>query len=293
MNENDVHIIRYHYEGVEKKAVCATLENGLRLLIMAPTAEISAAWHEMIKGFLFIGGAILLVFGIVTTLSMQRIIEPLQTLTAASQRIAEGDYEVKLEYDRNDEVGILTRSFQRQVEHLKAYINDLNSKAYKDALTHVKNKGAFEVQLRKLDDLLQTSEPGAPMEFAIVMFDCNFLKNINDQYGHSCGDTYLQTGCMFICKVFAHSPVFRIGGDEFAAILQGQDFENREALLRQFDERVEQVNAEAANPWEQVNISKGIAVYDPEIDLDVESVFNRADKEMYEEKQRMKNQRVD
>ena len=290
--ESDMHSIRYTYEGIEKKAVYTALENGLRLVIIAPVSETSAAWFEMIKGFLFIGGAIMLVFGIVITLTMQRIIEPLQTLTAASQRIAEGDYDVKLEYDRNDEVGILTRSFQRLVEHLKAYINDLNSKAYKDALTHVKNKGAFEIQLRKLEDLLHKGEPGSPFEFAIVMFDCDFLKSINDQYGHANGDIYLQTGCMFICKLFAHSPVFRIGGDEFAAILQGQDFENREALLQRFDEQMRQVNAAAENPWEKVHISKGIAVYDPEVDLDVESVFNRADKNMYEEKARMKTHRT-
>lgn len=290
--ENDVQSFRCTYEGIEKKAVYTALENGLRLMIIVPASETSAAWFEMVKGFLLIGGAILLVFGIVITLTMQRIIEPLQTLTAASQRIAEGDYDVKLEYDKNDEVGILTRSFQRLVEHLKAYINDLNSKAYKDALTHVKNKGAFEIQLRKLEDLLHKGETGSPLEFAIVMFDCDFLKSINDQYGHANGDIYLQTGCKFICKLFAHSPVFRIGGDEFAAILQGQDFENRESLLQRFDEQVRQANAEAENPWEKVHISKGMAVYDPTVDLDVESVFNRADKDMYEEKARMKTHRT-
>ena len=292
MDERDVYIFRYTFDGLEKKAVFASLENGLRLIIMAPIVEISENWYEMIKGFLFIGGAIMLVFGIVTTLAMQRIIEPLQKLTSASQRIAEGDYEVKLEYDGNDEVGILTKSFQRLVEHLKAYISDLNSKAYKDALTHVKNKGAFDIQMHKIDDLLNTEEADAePMQFAIGMFDCNFLKNINDQYGHANGDAYLRTGCMFICKVFAHSPVFRIGGDEFAVLLQGEDYQNRETLVSQFDEQVEQLNAAAENPWEKVNISKGIAVYDRAIDPDVHSVLHRADEEMYKEKVRMKTVR--
>ncbi len=294
MDENDVYIFRYTFDGMEKKAVFAGLENGLRLLIMAPIVEISEDWYEMIKGYLFLGGAIMLVFGIVTTLAMQRIIEPLQKLTAASQRIAEGDYEVKLEYDGNDEVGILTKSFQRLTEHLKAYIKDLNSKAYKDALTHVKNKGAFDIQLRKIDDLLISAEADAkPMEFAIMMLDCNYLKNINDQYGHANGDQYLRTGCMFICKLFAHSPVFRIGGDEFAILLQGEDYQNRETLLSQFDELVEAHNAATENPWEKVNISKGIAVYDKAIDPDAQSVLNRADEEMYKEKAHQKTSRAD
>lgn len=289
MDENDVFIFRYTFDGLEKKAVFASLENGLRLLIMAPIVEISENWYEMIKGYLFLGGAIMLVFGIVTTLAMQRIIEPLQKLTAASQRIAEGDYEVKLEYDGNDEVGILTKSFQRLTEHLKAYINDLNSKAYKDTLTHVKNKSAFDIQMRKLDDLLTSAEADAkPMEFAIMMLDCDDLKNINDQYGHVNGDTYLLTGCMFICKLFAHSPVFRVGGDEFAVLLQGEDYQNRDALLKRFDEQIDLTNASAVNPWERVSISKGIAVYDKAIDPDAESVLHRADEEMDKDKNHQK-----
>ncbi len=293
VDKNDVCIFRYQFDGVEKKAVSCSLENGLRLMIMAPAMEIGESWYEMIKSFFFIGGAILLVFSIVTMLATQRIIEPLQTLTAASQRITEGDYELKLEYDGNDEVGILTKSFQQLVEHLKVYINDLNSKAYKDALTHVKNKGAFEMQLNKIDDLITSGEDEKLVEFAIVMFDCNYLKNINDQYGHVHGDTYLRTGCMFICKTFAHSPVFRIGGDEFAAILQGDDYQNWEALFAQFDERMEECNAVTENPWEKINISKGIAVYDPEKDANAESVLERADDEMYREKVRMKTVRTD
>ena len=293
MGEDDVYMFRYTYQGMEKKAVYASLENGLRLLIMAPVVEISESWFEIIKGFLFIGVAIMLVFGVVSTLATQRIIEPLQTLTAASQRIVEGDYEVKLEYDGNDEVGILTQSFQRLVEHLKNYINDLNSKAYKDGLTHVRNKGAFDLQLSKIDGLIATEEEdGKPLEFAIAMFDCNFLKSINDQYGHANGDEYLRTGCLFICKLFAHSPVFRIGGDEFAVFLQGEDYQNRDTLFSQFDELMQLVNEDAENPWEKIDISKGIAVYDKANDPDAKSVFNRADKEMYKEKVRMKTART-
>lgn len=290
MDKNDVRIFRYQFDGVEKKAVSCTLENGLQLMIMAPTMEISESWYEMVKGFFFLGGAIMLVFGIVTLLATQRIIEPLQTLTAASQKIAEGDYELKLEYDGNDEVGILTKSFQQLVEHLKVYISDLNSKAYKDALTHVKNKGALDIQIRKMNDLINSKE--TDLAFAVMMFDCNFLKNINDQYGHVHGDVYLQTGCAFICKIFAHSPVFRIGGDEFAAILQGEDYQKREQLVAEFDQQVEQRNAEAKNPWEKINISKGIALYDPEKDTGVESVLERADEEMYKEKVRMRTLRT-
>ena len=64
------------------------------------------------------------------------------------------------------------------------------------------------------------------------VFDCDNLKQINDQNGHDKGDIYIRAASQLICRVFAHSPVFRIGGDEFAVVLQNEDFINREDLIR-------------------------------------------------------------
>ena len=124
------------------------------------------------------------------------------------------------------------------------------------------------------------------------MLDCNDLKKINDQYGHEKGDMYLKTACDLICRVFAHSPVFRMGGDEFAVILQKDDYENRKDLWKRFDIYADQINADAQEPWEQAHIAKGMAAYDPKQDLSVESVLQRADERMYEDKKRAKARRL-
>ena len=125
-------------------------------------------------------------------------------------------------------------------------------------------------------------------EFAICMFDCNNLKEINDSYGHDKGDLFLKNACSLICDVFTHSPVFRIGGDEFVCVLRNEDFNNKENLCRLFFEKMEAVNAAASEPWEQIDIAAGIAVYDPETDRTVQDVVNRADIKMYENKQNSK-----
>jgi len=125
----------------------------------------------------------------------------------------------------------------------------------------------------------------------VAMFDCNDLKPVNDNYGHEKGDIYLQTACRIICKVYAHSPVFRIGGDEFAAILQESDYHAREKLERAFEEMIDEVNAAAENDWERASIASGLAAYDPAIDRDLESVLRRADEMMYEHKKRYKESR--
>ena len=95
-------------------------------------------------------------------------------------------------------------------------------------------------------------------------------------------------GNRLICQVFDHSPVFRMGGDEFAVALQGDDYENRDALTREFEHRSEQVNAVAAQPWEHVNASMGMAVYEPGRDQGASNVLARADERMYEDKRQYK-----
>ena len=187
-----------------------------------------------------------------------------------------------LDYDGGDEVGILTRAFRQMRDHLRAYITDLNSRAYTDAMTGVKNKGAFDAMAARLNAAIEADAP--PPKFAVVMLDCDHLKQINDVYGHDRGDLYIKQACRLICQVFAHSPVFRLGGDEFAALLEEADYENRQALIDEFDRRAAQINAQTKNPWEEINISKGLAEFQPGRDQNVEQVLRRADAIMYAQK---------
>jgi diguanylate cyclase (GGDEF)-like protein len=173
-------------------------------------------------------------------------------------------------------------------DHLKLYISDLNSRAFSDALTGIKNKGAFEAVKEWLNDAIRLGGTESRQEFAVVMFDCNGLKKINDEFGHERGDIYLQTAAGVICRTFLHSPVFRMGGDEFLVLLQHEAYRERETLLQVFDSSAEAVNAGAKNPWEKVNIAKGMAEFRPGVDTDVEQVVRRADEAMYENKRQGK-----
>ena len=98
----------------------------------------------------------------------------------------------------------------------------------------------------------------------------------------------MQASSKLICSVFGNSPVFRIGGDEFVAVLQGADYENRDELLRQFDKEQSSVCAAAQNDWEKVSISSGLAAYDPLLDASLRDLARRADQLMYENKRARK-----
>ncbi|MBR0410480.1 MAG: diguanylate cyclase [Eubacterium sp.] len=169
------------------------------------------------------------------------------------------------------------RQEEEYVRHLARAQMDANI----DALTGVKNRHAYLMAEERLN--IQIAENRAP-EFAIVILDVNDLKKVNDNIGHNAGDRYLKDACKIICDTFKHSPVFRIGGDEFAVISQGRDYSCIEELTGRMNDR----NAEALQSGGIV-IACGMAKR--ENDTSVAPVFERADQNMYENKSSLKEGR--
>ncbi len=147
--------------------------------------------------------------------------------------------------------------------------------AYRDALTGVKSKHAFLEAEKEWNERIAA---GKVTELSVVVCDVNDLKEINDTQGHKAGDQYIRAGSAVICNMFKHSPVYRFGGDEFAAILTGQDFENRAALQARFEQ------AAAAG---STRVAMGMSDY-RRGDAAVLDVFRRADSAMYHRKKELK-----
>lgn len=174
---------------------------------------------------------------------------------------------------------------EKKVQEGEILVSDLNRRVFVDELTSVRNRSAYQDYIT---DLQKKVDQKKCEEFAIGIFDCDDLKIINDRYGHDKGNIYLQCTSRLICRIFQHSPVFRIGGDEFAVILQYEDFQNRKELQLRLAEAEEKADAEAVNPWEKVRVSRGITEYDPKEDTSVMDTARRADRLMYEDKLRRK-----
>ena len=283
----DSSYLKYSWNGVDKQAVWRPLHNGMRLYVSVPISEINGDWQQLIYWLFSVSVLLLTAFVILTMGLTGYLTRPLLQLTKAARQAGEGnyDFDFSLDYRGNDEVGVLTSAFRQLADNLKAHISDLNSLAYADALTSVHNKGAYDIHLRKLEARLHT---GGKVEFAAGVFDCDNLKRINDQYGHEKGDIYLKTASALICQVFQHSPVFRTGGDEFTVFLENDDYRDREELQRFFARSSAEICASTDVPWEQVRVSLGLAVYDPQTDQSAGDVVRRADKLMYENKHERK-----
>ena len=153
-----------------------------------------------------------------------------------------------------------------------------------DALTGIKNKRAFSQWEERIDKQINS---GDCPPFAVVVCDINNLKTINDMQGHVAGDECIRRACAVICKIFSHSPVFRYGGDEFVAILRGEDFDNRRELLAQVDRQ-----AESNLSHDGDAIAAGMAEYVPDEHNSMLRVFEQADRRMYERKKQLKQQQA-
>ena len=192
-----------------------------------------------------------------------------------------------------NEVRTLSDSVTKLSESMKGYIKDkltaesekkdYQEQAYKDALTNVRNRTAYQ---KKAEALTKEIAKGSA-QFSIVMVDVNGLKTVNDRYGHERGNELIIGVCDMICQIFKRSPVFRVGGDEFVAVLQRNDYMNRQQLVEDLRQAFrESEGAEGLDPWKRYSAAVGIAVYE---DGDtVEEVFSRADQEMYKAKAEMK-----
>jgi diguanylate cyclase (GGDEF)-like protein len=278
----------YTYDGMLKEAAWLRLSNGMRLYVSVPEEETRGEWKQLMNQVMIAGGIVALLSVLVTQFLAGGITKPLKHLTEAAIQADQGNYDFTVNYNGKDEVGVLTRTFRRMAEHTREHINDLNERANRDALTSVRNRGAFTKFIDEMQKKLDTGEIGP--EFAIGMFDCDDLKTINDRYGHDKGDIYLKTASKLICITFQHSPVFRYGGDEFVVILRNDDFKYRDELMESFEKNRKRICEEAGNEWEQVHIAMGVAVFDPAQDHSVVDTMRRADKIMYVNKRTGKQQ---
>ena len=147
-----------------------------------------------------------------------------------------------------------------------------------DSLTGVKNKYAYSEIENGINNAIR-DHTCAP--FAIGVFDINNLKETNDLKGHSAGDELIKKACSIICKIFRHSPVFRVGGDEFAIIAKEEDYDKIDELMSKFLD----INLKSQEEGGVV-IAGGLSRFDG--DECVNDVFKRADELMYENKKKLK-----
>ena len=146
-----------------------------------------------------------------------------------------------------------------------------------DALTGLKNKNSFSVDLHNI-------EASNTDRYGILTIDLNGLKTINDTRGHQAGDIYIQRAAKILRDAMKDRTDFiayRVGGDEFSVIAKDKSIDD----MKQFIAVVEELTVEGnKNSGIMLTMSIGYAKFDPEKDRNFSDTIERSDSMMYENK---------
>ena len=268
----------------EKRKLCAKfLSNGMAVVISVADKEIGRKRISVMIQDAFAVAAVLIVTSLLTLKFTGIIVKPIKHLTEVSKKIAAGDLDVEIECNTKDEIGVLASRYSDTVKMLKKYINKINKQAYTDAATDVGNKAAYQDAVQRIDKMSRRNDG----DYAVLVMDINYLKMYNDKYGHEFGDMLISDASTIIKKVFGDYNIYRIGGDEFAVLINAPEDGLCEKLVKEFRAEQELFNRNAKHYELGVRIAIGYAVNSAD-DNDYADVFKRADKQMYIDKQEIK-----
>lgn len=180
---------------------------------------------------------------------------------------------------------LLNDSSRRQTESIGSVLAGTIVTSPVDSLTHVKSITAYTDIVANLSEEIHS---GGKPAFAVVMCDVNDLRSVNATYGHDVGDIFIRNCCRIVCRVFAESPVYRIGGDEFAVLLRDKDYLDRDALMRELESAVSEASKETDFERGRASFAAGISVFSPDEDSSVTDVVRRAERAMRRNKNLMR-----
>lgn len=269
----------------------------------------------IIKLLALFAGCFVFIFAVGLGFVENNIILPVNTMAWSAKNFSYDDPTARekhialiksLQIHTGDEIENLYRSLLRTTENVVNYLEHLqrarervadiqgkyiamDNLAHRDSLTGVLNKNAYIEKIAELDEKISDGDA----QFCIVMVDVNFLKRVNDNYGHERGNTYLINACKLVSAVFGEENVYRVGGDEFVVILDGEKVSLVKYFVVQFKSEMDRkLSNENLALWEKVSAAVGVAFYEPAHDKTADDVFKRADKEMYANKLAMKATRT-
>ena len=273
----------YEMQGEEHQLVMCALQNNMVLCLTAPSSEIFAEQTAVISEAFLALILIVITAILAAVLFSSHLTAPIIALKKAASRFTDGDLNTPVTSSAQDEIGELASSFEKARAQMKNYLDDLYREAHIDSLTGTHNKSAFIDAENAINEKIQAGTAA----FSIALFDVNYLKITNDIFGHIVGDELLQTVANCMKNTFGPQNVYRIGGDEFVALLCTDDVqkhvENANACFAQIEG-----SSLITYPDVPVSSAMGIATFSPESDTSLADVLTRADRMMYKNKTEIK-----
>nr|WP_136251955.1 diguanylate cyclase [Ningiella ruwaisensis] len=240
-----------------------------------------------------------IVFGVLATLITisilvflyKRFVVRLLSLTRqidAARHKGEGQISI----DGSDEISHLATVFSQYVRKVNKQEKVLLELSYKDSLTGIPNRRAFEIRL--FDALAQAKRSNLPL--SIVMADVDFFKAFNDAYGHTEGDVCLKRVAKTLQQTMTRETDFcaRYGGEEFICILTDTDLEGAKVIAEQIHTAIKSLKIPHSGSQinEFLTLSLGFATFTQlnSAQLSSKDIVNEADRALYAAKKNGRNQ---
>jgi len=253
-------------------------------LLLRSVDEVVAPYRQLQVLLAIITVAGVLLFAAGTGLVAQRLTTPLRSLLAATQRLSRGEYDVPLEHtDRTDEIGNLARSFDHMRVDIGAQQTEIRRLAYWDRLTGLPNRERFRDAV--VQAIAASADPAQPL--AVLTLDLDRFKHVNDVLGYAFGDRLLQAVAERLSQQ-VRSPddmVARLGGNEFAILLQRADAAAAHEIAQRINQSFEQP---LAFEDQTVDLSAGIGFACwPGNAGDADTLLSRSEIAMYAAKRKL------
>lgn len=284
INDIDVkskQLYEYSYGNKNYKIKCQELDNGMVFVMVAPKNEIYKELAELPMNLIPIIVVIGLIVIVLSLSFTNKITKPLRELTLVADRIAKGDYNTPIDVNGEDEVAQLASALRKTSSELNKYDIHMKSIAYRDGLTNLKNKSAYNDYVNTCIELMKDHNN----KLTVVVMDVNNLKSANDNYGHEVGDLLILDVVNLIKLVFGDDASFRIGGDEFVAFLHDEDSDHAQTFTKRFKDEIKLFN-QNEHKYGELSVAIGTATYHEKDTY--EDVFARADAKMYKNKKKQK-----
>lgn len=177
------------------------------------------------------------------------------------------------------------QELEEKVNTLEKELTKTKNESMKDHLTGLLTRRAYNEEMKKIESSYKRSNT----QYAVVFFDLDYFKKVNDTYGHECGDVILSTFAKILEKnTRDHDIVGRYGGEEFVAIVHF----NLDRELLQYLKRIKTIvtsnNFRYKDEEIKVTFSAGVAQRSDHQSYD--SAIQKADMLLYEAKENGRNQ---
>ncbi len=221
-----------------------------------------------------------------TTRISRSITEPLAYLLSATKRItSENDYSTELSVETKDEVGALTNAFGEMMSEIKKRDLSLQQLAYYDRVTGLPNRHYFE---ERITQAVNNAERYGTCCY-LMLIDLDDFKVVNDTLGHTMGDHLLQNVGKVLKETLRNNDaIFRIGGDEFAVILENvEDDSSAENVAKKI---IQAISSPVTLEDHHIQVGASIGISQYPLYADSKStLISSADSAMYVAKARGKN----